>query len=303
MSSMDNGAGQGKRSVLRSLLGLVAGWLGATWRAIAQTHPVDEPETGRSSGVLLARVADPDIDPTGYLVSEKFDGVRALWNGRVLRSRTGQVLSAPADFLARLPAEHLDGELWLGRGRFDEVSALVRRRRPEPGAWRDVRYLIFELPRAGGRFDDRAERIRKIVADSGWPQLHAIEQVRLDNSETLKLALQHVIEGGGEGLMLHLADAPNIGGRSNVLLKYKPIHEDEALVIGYTPGQGRLAGRLGALQVRNADGAVFLVGAGFTDAQRLSPPPLGSRIIYSSRGQTSHGLPRFTSFMRMSDEP
>ena len=55
--------------------------------------------------------------------------------------------------------------------------------------------------------------------------------------------------------------------------------------------------------VRNADGTVFLIGTGFSDAQRAAPPPVGSRIVYSCRGQTRHGLPRFPSFMRIGGEP
>lgn len=295
------GAIRRRRSLLVAGLGGLGAWLGAVWDAVAQTQAVDPPRIGQSSGVLLARTAEPDVDPTGFLVSEKFDGVRALWDGRVLRTRTGQVLDAPKDFLARLPNEALDGELWLGRGRFDEVSSLVRKRKPEPGAWGQVHYMVFEMQRAGGRFDERAARIRQIVELAQWPQLHAVDQVVVADRAELRERLQEVLDVGGEGLMLHRADAPNLGGRSEVLLKLKPVHDDDAQVIGYTPGQGRLAGMLGALQVRNADGVVFLVGSGFTDEERRTPPPIGSLIVYRFRGQTSHGVPRFASFVRRTD--
>ncbi len=297
-------AGPGRRRrLLQAGLGVLGAWLGAVWQAVAQTTPIDEEQIGRRSGVLLARIADPEIDPGGYLVSEKFDGVRALWDGRNLRSRTGKVLHAPRDFLARLPPEALDGELWLGRGRFEEVSALVRRHRPADGAWRDVQFLVFEMQRAGGRFDERAARIQAVVARVQWPQLQAVEQSVVADRAALRARLHAVLEAGGEGLMLHRADAPNLGGRNAALLKLKPVHDDDALVIGHTPGQGRHEGQLGALQVRNADGVVFLVGTGFTDAERREPPPVGALIVYRFRGQTSHGVPRFASFVRRSDVP
>ena len=57
--------------------------------------------------------------PHGFLVSEKLDGVRAVWDGRVLRFRSGRVLTTPAWFVSGWPAEALDGELWIGRGAFD----------------------------------------------------------------------------------------------------------------------------------------------------------------------------------------
>jgi DNA ligase 1 len=74
---------------------------------------------------LLAGVYDGQVDPALCLVGEKYDGVRALWDGHVLRHRSGRAVAAPASFLATLPRESLDGELWLGRGRFDEVSAIA----------------------------------------------------------------------------------------------------------------------------------------------------------------------------------
>jgi hypothetical protein len=49
---------------------------------------------------LLAKSAPAGIDPKPYLVSEKFDGVRALWDGQVLKFRSGRTVTAPAWFLA-----------------------------------------------------------------------------------------------------------------------------------------------------------------------------------------------------------
>lgn len=293
-----------KRQMMVAGLVAVGGWLGAAWRVLAGTGPVTrEVEFGRASGVLLARIADPDIDPVGHLVSEKFDGVRGLWDGRVMRSRTGRPIAVPPDFAARLPPVPLDGELWTGHGRFDEVSALVRRRRPQPGDWASVRYMVFEMPRYGGRFDERAERLRELARLVDWPQFVAVEQSVVADRAALRVRLDEVLSRGGEGLMLHRADAPNLGGRSDVLLKLKPVHEEEAMVVGYTLGSGRLNGLVGALQVRNADGVAFLVGSGLPDVLRREPPPLGSLIIYASRGQTSHGVPRFATFVRVCDGP
>ena len=87
------------------------------------------------TGVLLARNAPAGLDPTGYLVSEKLDGVRALWDGSVLRFRSGRSIAAPAWFIARMPQTPLDGELWLGRGRFDALSATVRRAQANDSEW------------------------------------------------------------------------------------------------------------------------------------------------------------------------
>ena len=80
----------------------------------------------------MANVYHPAIALADYWVSEKYDGVRALWDGRQLRSRRGKPIHAPAWFIAPLPDTALDGELWIARGQFD----------------RGIRYR--EPPQAGG---------------------------------------------------------------------------------------------------------------------------------------------------------
>ena len=96
----------------------------------------------------------------------------------------------------------------------------------------------------------------------------AVEQFRVADRAVLKRKLDEVVRGGGEGLMLHLADAPYVTGRSDVLLKLKPLQDTEAVVIEHVPGKGKYQGMLGALRVQMPDGKKFLIGTGFTDAAR-----------------------------------
>ena len=88
---------------------------------------------------LLAQDWPTGRDPAGWLVSEKLDGVRALWDGQRMVFRSGRALALPAAIRERLPREPLDGELWLGRGRFEDISALLRSERvADADAWRGV---------------------------------------------------------------------------------------------------------------------------------------------------------------------
>ena len=174
--------------------------------------------------ILLAKVLDPSVDPAHYLVSEKFDGVRAIWDGKTLRFRSGATVNAPAWFIAKLPAQSLDGELWLARGKFETLSGFVRKTNPVDDEWRQIKFLIFELPQTSGSdtpFSTRAEDIERIVKATNWPQLVAVKQFRIADRVALKRKLDEVVKGGGEGLMLHRANAPYVTGRSDVLLKLK----------------------------------------------------------------------------------
>ncbi len=257
---------------------------------------------------LLATIYHGQVDPARCLVSEKYDGVRALWDGRELRHRSGRAVSAPESFLAALPAEPLDGELWLGRGRFDALSAIVRKVAPVQAEWSQVRYMVFELPRAGGTFAERAARIARLAAGAASTgpgrdaaPFEAVAQTPCSDRAELARRLESVVSGGGEGLMLHLASAAAASGRSDVLMKLKPHLDAEALVVGHREGSGKYRGLLGALEVRAESGRSFLLGSGFTDADRTSPPPIGSMVTYRYRDLTPGGVPRFASYLRRLD--
>jgi DNA ligase-1 len=54
--------------------------------------------------VMLAQTYDPDRDdPTGWLMSEKLDGVRCYWDGSNLYTRNGNKTFAPPEWIAKLP--------------------------------------------------------------------------------------------------------------------------------------------------------------------------------------------------------
>ena len=248
---------------------------------------------------MLAKEAPAGTDPLGYLVSEKLDGVRALWDGRGLWFRSGLPIAAPTAFLAQLPAAPLDGELWFGRGQFETLVGRVRRGNPDARAWQGVRLMAFDMPREPGPFVARAALLAALGQRQGSPAWGAVLQQRVTDAHQLQALLNQVLHGGGEGLMLHRADALWQGGRSDLLLKLKPMADAEAQVLAHLPGQGRHAGRVGALRVRTPAGLEFKLGTGLTDAQRDQPPPVGRWVTYTYRGTTEAGLPRFASFLRM----
>ena len=249
--------------------------------------------------LLLARNAPKGINPAGYLVSEKLDGVRALWDGATLRFRSGRVIAAPTWFTAKLPTTALDGELWLGRGKFDALSGAVRRTQAVDAEWQQLTYMLFELPQAEGTFTQRAAQLQNLVQTAGWSQLQAVEQFSVANPAALQAKLKAVTAPGGEGLMLHLASAPVASGRSDTLLKLKPMQDAEATVLSHIPGKGKYTGMLGALVVSTASGQQFKLGSGFSDTQRQHPPAIGSQVTYRYSDVTPSGKPRFASFLRV----
>ncbi len=260
--------------------------------AAKQTATITKP------ALMLAKPYRSEIELHEYWVSEKLDGVRAYWNGSQLISRQGNTFTAPQWFTADFPTTPLDGELWMGRNRFAEVSGAVRRHVPDSEQWQRIRFMVFDLPAEPGDFNLRLQALRKLVNTLNSPYIALVKQHKVNDEAALMRELDHVTTGGGEGLMLHLGSAPYRGIRSNDLLKLKRFSDAEAVVIGYLPGKGKYNGMLGALIVKTPEGRKFKIGSGFSDEQRRHPPAIGSTVSYKYQGTTASGLPRFASFFR-----
>lgn len=250
-------------------------------------------------GKSLTPAVRESLDITQYFVSEKMDGVRGYWDGVSLMSRQGYAIIVPSWFIEHLGDKPLDGELWLGRGNFQAISALIARGDIADPLWQKVTYQVFDLPAENGSFKARVSLMQDYLFSIAQknPHVRMIPQLRLVDLSALDQALSVVIEKGGEGLMLHHEDAlyqPYI--RHSHLLKVKHIDDGCARVVGYTQGKGKYTGKIGALIVEariDNDIKRFNIGSGLTDAQRQDPPKIGDYISYLHNDYTRLGIPRF----------
>ncbi len=245
--------------------------------------------------LLLAESWNGEIDPSGWWLSEKLDGVRAFWDGKCFLSRNGNPFIAPDWFTSGLPDTPLDGELWIGRKQFQRTVSIVRRS-DASDLWNDLRYLIFDVPTLVRPFEQRIEAVMEIVESHQPPFAQVLGQSACRNRKHLDEELERIESLGGEGLMLRLPGSLYVSGRSDTLLKVKSFLDCEATVIAHEPGKGRHKGRLGALTVELANGIRCQVGTGFTDAQRDRAPSIGTVITLKYQELTDGGVPRFPVF-------
>ncbi|MBY6226312.1 DNA ligase [Ferrimonas balearica] len=249
--------------------------------------------------LMLAQPYQAVASLTPYLVSEKFDGMRAYWDGQRLLSRSGKIIATPAWFTEGWPSHPLDGELWLGRGQFQALMRIVRDQQPDSRAWQSVQFLVFDRPDLDQPFALRYQALVLGLEAMALSHVQLVRQQPVASHEALAAKLDEVVNVGGEGLMLRHRDGVYRPGRDSGLLKLKPKWDGEARVVGYEPGQGRLTGMMGSLIVEDPQGRRFRLGSGFSDEQRLSPPPVGTVVTYSYSGRTEAGLPRFARFERI----
>ena len=246
--------------------------------------------------VLLAHKWEVDHDPSGWWMSEKLDGIRAYWDGETFTSRLGNRFFAPDWFVADLPADTLDGELWVGRKMFQKTTSIVR-----SGAagheWKTVQFVVFDAPNAKGSFEQRQEHARKVLERASAPHARWHEHVECEGFDHLREELARVEALGGEGLMLRQPGSKYVPGRSTTLLKVKTFHDAEATVIGHAPGTGKHKGRLGALVCQLPGGVTFNAGTGFSDHERENPPAIGAVITFRYQELSDDGVPRFPSYV------
>lgn len=249
--------------------------------------------------IQLATKFHENIKIQDYWISEKLDGVRGYWDGKQLISRQGNPFSAPTWFTKDFPNVALDGELWIARGKFEKISAIVRTHAGRGNDWQTISFMIFDLPNSKATFTQRLSEIRKLVGNSASPYLKMIKQYKLTTQKQLQNKLNKVIEAGGEGLMLHHINAYYQVKRNQDLMKLKRFDDAEAVVLSQIAGKGKHTGRMGALVIQTSEGITFKIGTGFSDKERESPPEVGDIITYRYTGKTSNGVPRFASFLRI----
>lgn len=234
-----------------------------------------------------------------WLLSEKLDGIRAIWTGKALITRQGTPLYPPPYFVKHLPSYPVEGELWAGRGQFNQVMKTVLDKTPDLEAWEGIHFMLFDLPHSIEPYQGRYKALAQLVHEINQPHIVLVEHTKLKNEADFNQQVNNILEQGGEGVMLRLSDALYVKGRDTSLLKYKKAQDAEAIVIGHLEGRGKYQGMLGALLVALPDGKTFKIGTGFSDTERKQPPQLGERVTFAYNGLTVNGIPKFARFVRV----
>ncbi len=236
---------------------------------------------------------------SGWVMSEKLDGVRGFWNGKELITRQKVKLSPPDYFTQDFPPFAIDGELFSERGKFEEISAITRSL--EDKGWHKLKLYVFDVPEQKGDLFERLAVLENYLKQHRTSYIEIIPQLPVENHEQLQHFLQKIEQLGGEGVVVRNPKAPYMAGRSSQILKVKTTYDEECTVIAHHQGKGKFADKLGAITCENHRGQ-FRIGSGFNNQERLNPPAIGSTITYKYRGLTNKGKPKFATYWRQRKE-
>jgi len=117
--------------------------------------------------LMLAMNWDADRkDPSGWLISEKLDGVRCFWNGTTMYSRNKNEFYPPEWFTDQLPKDlALDGELWTKREDFQKAVSIVKKKYPHDD-WKYITYKVYDAPLVDLPFEQRLEVVKNKLAEN-----------------------------------------------------------------------------------------------------------------------------------------
>lgn len=159
-------------------------------------------------------------DVTGWWVSEKFDGIRAIWQGSYFMTRHGKRLKAPAWFTAKMPKNvRLDGELWMGNGTFDALQSNLQ---TKGSNWDGIKFMVFDLAEEG-TFEDRYSKLLMMRLPE---HVCIVEHVTCQSNEALAATEKEVVVNGGEGLVIRRPQSQYRPGRMGDVIKIKRITAD-----------------------------------------------------------------------------
>ncbi len=231
----------------------------------------------------------------GWLMSEKLDGIRAIWDGKELKTKNGNKIYAPSWFLANFPPFELDGELWTKRDDFENIQSIALSQNSDKD-WQNIKYYIFEIPNQKGNFYERLKILENFLNENQNNYLKVISQIKIENKKHLDNYLKSIVKIKGEGLILKNPNLPYETGRSSNLLKVKTFFDDEAEVISYNFNDNN---SLKSINVKLKNGIIFKLGGGFSLKDRENPPKIGSIVTFKYYGFTKNSKPKFASFLRV----
>ena len=248
--------------------------------------------------LFLLKTYDDSKAVTGWLMSEKLDGIRGFWDGQKFLTRSGNKLNPPDWFIKNYPPFALDGELWTRQNDFKNISSIVRTKNPDK-RWKLITHNIFEVPNQQGGLLERLSILDAYLQHNPVAHLKVLKQTPIKNKPQLENFLSAVISQQGEGVVVRNPDSLYATGRLDSALKVKRYFDAECTVIKILPGKGKYLNKMGSVLCQTSAGKQLKIGSGFKDKDRANPPIIGSKITFKYYGFTGKGNYKYPVYLRI----
>ncbi|HED38579.1 MAG TPA: hypothetical protein ENI76_10115, partial [Ignavibacteria bacterium] len=203
------------------------------------------------------------------------------------------------------------GEIYIHDESFDLINGAVRKKSNFTEMDNRLQYVAFDIIEQDVILRDRIEKLNWIHAVSisitSQPTDFLIIAMpkQINTQVSLDLYFKEAIKAKFEGAIYRNANSKYEFKRSFNLLKRKRFFEITGILSGMVEGEKRLAGTLGAIEVKLPSGAMVRVGTGFSDNDRYhiwedfgGDFKKGKKVTIKYQELTKAGVPRFPVFIR-----
>ncbi len=196
---------------------------------------------------MLCKAAEELPAGNDWSYEIKWDGhrcvARVTGSGVTLTSRSGHDMTAKypklMDELSRFPEGVYDGELVVLDGLNSSFTAICT---ASNHGGDGVTFVVFDVVVANRTLTDRRAMVAKACVDAASPWIIA-SPVFFNGPELLEWARTNA----QEGIVCKQTNGQYVENNRGQWLKVKVRHEQEFVVVGWTPGKGALAGKIGAI--------------------------------------------------------
>jgi DNA ligase-1 len=200
------------------------------------------------------------VNPIGWYMSIKLNGIRGIWYKGEMRSRIAmqeqnsiRTIMIPESWKQVLPMDEiLDGELYMGKDRFYELMPIIHGKTNNE-LWSQIKYHVFDIYVKELPFAARFARLREVHQGivERWNALYKEvecpiifhKQCVVENwPRAFGMFKRWILEDKEEGAILKNPNGYYHNGRSYDMLKWKVRHKRQAMIIGFQlyPSTNRL---------------------------------------------------------------
>ena len=150
--------------------------------------------------LMTATEWDTSSSPSGWWMSEKYDGMRLFWNGSDFYSRQGNKIKVPDSMKLKMPSNvSLDGELWTQYGLYQSAVQLCMAK--DENRWENAVFWVFDAPHLSSLpyevctlnsvmsltlFKERVNNLKKMAEDNLLPSfVKIIDPIKCNSNISL----------------------------------------------------------------------------------------------------------------------
>jgi ATP-dependent DNA ligase len=164
----------------------------------------------------------------------KFDGIRALKEKKLFRSRKNKAIETVSHITEELSNLDLvlDGELYAHGLDFQTNTELIKKKRKETLR---VKYYVYDVI-MNKPYSDRLQELKRIFSMNDCKYIELVPTYTIESEKELQVLHDRLVKEGYEGIMIRHGQSPyEINKRSKSLLKFKEMMDRAYPVVDIVP--------------------------------------------------------------------